>query len=826
MAKRLIISILLLFSGILLTAQTTKVKGRVTDKETGEPIPFAAVFLEGTTIGVSTDLEGYYAFETRDLTSSILTASLLGYEPASFAIVPGSFSEVNFKLLMTDNRLNAAVVKPDNRYMRSILKKIDAARDRNNPEKYEAYFCDTYTKVELDMVNPRNALTKVLIPKKLQFVYDYADTSVVSGQPYLPSMIAESIAERYRSHDPDKSGEIIRSSRISGLNPTNTLKQYTGSMPMRVNFYNPFINAFDVEFPSPIAQAGTMYYNYFLIDSLSVDARKTYRIRFHPKKAISSAAFDGEMLIDAQDWALREMHAKMQKDGKVNWLRDIVIDVENQRLGDSLWFYRNEKMYADFSVTLRDSSKMMSFLGRREIAYSTPLLGAEARTRIDSTEKAGDFKSYVAKDAGFKDDQWWEQARPIALSPKEKGIYEMIDSVQTTPFYKGMYGLFNMLATGYWETKYVGFGTYQRLISFGGDDGVRLRLGARTTRDLSRKVRAMAYVAYGFGDKRFNGGGTFEYMVNNQPFRKLTVNFNKDNVQLGAGNAVISNSSDLFKSLLGRPGGRKYSPALQGSISYSHEFTEGFTGAIALEHMTYYSNKYVPMVTPGGDVLNSISMNRLHLQARLSWGETFTRGIFEKHNSYSKFPIVTFDVIGAIKGITPNDYTFLRTEATMNWKLRMPPLGAAKVRLNGGHIQGNVPYPLLKLHEGNNSYYLDGNSFSCMDSYEFASDSWVTLFYEHNFGGWLLRKIPLIKKLELQEVFVFRTAYGVISDRNKEKTMLFPEGMKELKYPYMEVGVGITNIFRLLRVDTVWRLTHHEGHKRNFAVNVGLEVKF
>ena len=821
MKKCLLIFALLLFA-TLLQAQTTKLKGRVTDKDTGEPIPFAAVYLEGTTVGVTTDLNGYYSFETREK-GNILTASLLGYEPASFVIVPGSFSEVNFRLLMIENRLNAAVVKPDNRYMKRILRLIDEARDRNNPEKFASYSCDTYTKIEIDMVNPRNFLTKALIPKKFDFVYDYTDTSVVSGQTYLPSLIAESTAKRYHTSDPDKSSEVIEASRISGLNPTNTLKQYTGTMPMKVNCYNNFINAFDVEFPSPMSPSGTMYYNYYLIDSLQVEARKTYRIRFHPKKAISSAAFDGEMLIDAGDWGLREMHAKMKKDGKVNWLRDIVIDIENQRLGDSLWFYRNEKLYADFSVTMRDSSKMMSFLGRREINFSNPKVGEEAIQYIDSTGIQSKYKVRVDQEAGFRDEAYWDKARPYELTSRERGIYEMVDSVQNVPLYKGMYKLINMFATGYLDGKHVGFGPYYSMLSFNDIEGLRFRFGARTTKELSRRFRLTGYVAFGFRDMELKGGGTAEIMFGTQPFRKLTLNVSKDLVQLGQGNGILENGSNIFNSIFAKQGGRVFSPIFQVAAGYTHEFTEGFTGSIALEHMTYYSNRHVPMYTPDGEKWNSVSANRVHLQARFSWQETFTRGYFEKTNYYSKFPVLTFDVIAAARGITKRDYAFLTTEATLDWKVRTPPVGFGKLHFNAGHVQGSVPYFMLKLHEGNTNYFYDGNAFSCMRPYEFVSDTWVTLFYEQNFGGVLLRKIPLLEKLELQEVVTLRTAYGFLTPRNRENApLLFPTGLNELKYPYVEIGAGVTNIFRMLRIEGFWRLTHG----MSFGLNIGFDFKF
>ena len=88
-----------LATGLSAAAQTTKVKGRVTDAASGEGLPFVAVFFKGTTIGVSSDLDGYYFMETRDSTATMLCASLLGYEGQEIRISRGAFSEVDFRLL-------------------------------------------------------------------------------------------------------------------------------------------------------------------------------------------------------------------------------------------------------------------------------------------------------------------------------------------------------------------------------------------------------------------------------------------------------------------------------------------------------------------------------------------------------------------------------------------------------------------------------------------------------------------------------------------------------------------------------------------------------
>ena len=188
--------------GIDLNAQTTKVRGRVTEFGTGEPLPFVAVYFEGTTIGVTTDLDGYYSMETRDSSACMLTASLLGYEPQTYRISRGAFSEIDYKLRPVTSALNAAIVKPDNRYMKWILSQIDKHRDQNDPERRDSYRCDTYTKMELDLTNADEQIQNRLIRKNFGFVFDYMDTSVVSGKPYLPVMISETRAHRYHCPSP------------------------------------------------------------------------------------------------------------------------------------------------------------------------------------------------------------------------------------------------------------------------------------------------------------------------------------------------------------------------------------------------------------------------------------------------------------------------------------------------------------------------------------------------------------------------------------------------------------------------------------------------
>ena len=814
--------LLSLFLTLAAAAQTTKVKGSVRDAETGEPIPFASVYFDGTVIGISSDLDGNFSLETRSRDISTLTAHLIGYESQTVTVSKGSFSEVNFLLNKDMRQLQAALVKPDDRYLRSILDRIDRARAKHDPELAEAWQTRLYSKIELDATHAEDLIDKTFLKNTLGFVLDYRDTSAVTGTSYIPIMISETIARKYHALEPAVDKEIIEGSRISGLEQDNILRQFSGSYLLKTNFYRNQISVFNLDLPSPASAAGHPFYNYFLVDSLQVDGRKTYTLRFHPKRLVTSPVLDGEMNIDAEDFAIRSVHASLASKSNVNWIRHINVDIENQRLEDGKWFGKEERLFIDFSISVSDKSKVVSFLGNRTIVYSDSSFGPFPDMEGLST---GD-RVQVAE-APEKDAAYWETERPIELTDREQGIFRMTDELKGTSAFKWTYGISNMLITGFAESKKlgIGYGPWARTVTFNDVEGLRLQAGLRTTKEFSEKVRLRGALGYGFKDREFKGDASVEVMFDRAKTRKLTVYAFKGFEQLGRGSGVLT-EQNIFNSLLAKGGFNKQSMMFKASALYQHEFSPNFNAILEAQHLRLYGNDIVPLIRPDGTAADSFSVNQIHWTGRFSWEERVTRGFFDKVYIFTRYPVVTVDLVAGLKGITPEDCSFYRGELTMDWRVPAGAVGFGRLHLNGGAILGSVPYPLLKLHEGNQTYFMDRSAFSCMNYYEFASDRWVTGFYEHNLNGFLLGKIPLVRRLDLREVFTVRAAWGTISDQNRQNAPYrLLDGMGSLDRPYVEAGVGIANIFRILRIDGFWRLTHLENN-RNFVINVSLDLDF
>lgn len=830
MCRRLLILIGMVVATLTVAAQTTRVRGRVTDAATGRPIPFVSVLFPGTTTGITTDENGVYALESRDTVSRI-EATFMGYHPQTKSVRLRCFNTVDFALETADFAIEQVVVTPGENPSHPILKEAIRRKALNNPDEYERYSCETYTKMQLDLANVKTFKSKRM-QRNFGFIFDYVDTSALTGSPYLPMMISETKASLYHSKQPSFTREVIEANRVSGIEDTFSIAQFTGHINGDVNFYHNFIEVFGVRFAGPLAESGLSFYNYFLVDSLEVEGRKTYKIRFHPKRT-ATPVLDGEIHIDSATYALQSASARMPRGVNVNWIKSLQLSAKNRMVDSMRWFRERDRMEAEFSVTRSDSSKLISFIGSREVGYTqVDLDGPIPQQVLDLNNNV----TLSSEEPSNFDERYWEQVRPYALSERERSIYEMVDSVQQLPLYRNIYTVINTVIVGYYNTKYIGIGPYYKLLSFNDLEGLRPQIGARTTSEVSKRWRLTGYVAYGTDDERFKGGGTLEWMFRRDLTRKLTLHAKHDVVQLGAGQNALT-ESNILSSIFSR-GGERLSMVDMGELTYEHEWIHGISNRLSANVQRIEGNRFVPMLTPELKPVSAVNDYSISLSTRISKQEKIYRQIFDKRYLGSKYPILQLDLTGGYATLPDFREPYARMQLGVRYDPKLPPIGHSEILLQAGHLFGRLPYPLLKLQEGNGTYFYDPYAFSCMNYYEFATDSWLSLFYEHHFGGWFLGRIPLLRKLQLREVFTFKGVWGTLSKRNgnplreplSQAPLCYPLSMESVETPYLEVGVGVENIIRFFRVDCIWRLTHRDSKPgqrvQNFAVNLSLRLTF
>jgi len=208
------------------------------------------------------------------------------------------------------------------------------------------------------------------------------------------------------------------------------------------------------------------------------------------------------------------------------------------------------------------------------------------------------------------------------------------------------------------------------------------------------------------------------------------------------------------------------------------------------------------------DTISSVRTSEFIARIRWTKDEEFIGGAFDRATLRSRYPIFSIQGIFGVKGLFGSDYSYQKIEFQMEHKRPIGYLGSIRYGFSAGYVFGTAAYPFLKVHEGNQSYWLLQNAFNKLNFFEFVSDKYVGAFIENHWQGILFDRIPLINKLKWRLVTTGRITYGSISDRHTRE-MLLPADTKSFgSIPYAEASVGIENILKVARVDLVWRITH------------------
>ncbi len=789
----------LMLLSISISAQT-KVRGLVTDAATGEPLPFANVVFVGTTVGTITNPEGVYNMQTNQKCDSI-SFSMLGYDTYTVAIKPNTYQEINVELGQSDMVLNEIVIRPGENPAWRIMRNVEANRKKNNPDRLDGYQYECYNKMEIDLSNVSPSMTEKGIMKNFDFVMNYADTSAETGKVYLPVFITETMSDVYYKSSPSKKKEVISGSRVSGVESTN-VSQYTGQMLIDVNIYKNYIPAFGHQFISPVSDYWKANYKYYLLDSLYEDGHYLYHLAFKPKHK-QEFAFNGELWINDSTWAVKKVTAKMNNDVNINYVNDMTISQEYVYV-DSAWFLQKEELFVDFNIT----DKTMGLFGRKTTSRRDIKINPEFDSNMFSASNTEE--TIVLDEALTRDSSYWNSQRHERLTQKEQNIYAMVDSVKEVPIFHTITNTINMFITGYWAHSWWEFGPYFKIYSHNPIEGNRFRIGGRTSNEFSTDIKFNAHVAYGTKDQKFKYGAGFIYMVNKAPRRTIEMQYKYDYEQLGQSINAFT-EDNILSTILARRENDNLLLAQEFKYNYEHEYFQGFSNTVGVKYRRLYPSDVIPFKNESLQIdLHNIESYELSLNTHFCYNEKFVAGQFFRVSMSSDYP--AFD-LNATVGIWNNNGTYdkyYRITSSVQQQLSVNPLGKLRYLIEAGKVIGTVPFPLLKLHEGNETYAFDTYAYNMMNLYEFASDTYLSATLEHHFNGFFLNRIPLMRKLKWREIVYAKGLVGDISPKNSRDNALldFPSSLGDVNKPYAEAGVGLENIFKFFRVDAIWRLTH------------------
>ncbi len=816
--KQFYIFVVFLLFCSYLSAQNTRVLGHVKDSATGEPLPFCSIAINGTSLGTTSDFEGSFKLEF-DVASDTILVSCLGYRQQSIPVKHNQFQEIYVSLSQENITLDEVIIVPGENPAEVLLKKVIRSKKTNSPDNADFYEVDVYNKVQIDANNISEEFKSQRALKKFGWIFEYTDTSLVNGKVYLPLFITESISKIYFRGNPKSKREFISAVQVSGVE-NESIAQYLGNMYQNVNIYDGFITLFDKNFMSPVNDLALTSYKYYLMDSTFIDDTWCYKIMFKPRRK-QELTFSGEFWVADSSWAVKQFSMRVVNDANINFVNDLIIEQSFQQSDSGFWMPEKESLVIDFNVLQNDQKNTMGFYGHKTTSYKNYVL---KQTQENSFYNAPE-RVVVADDAHEKGLEFWRQERHDTLTKDEQTIYFMVDSIKKMPTFTTVYDLVDMFVSGYLNWGKADIGPYASMLSFNEIEGARFRLGGRTSEKFSKKIMPSAYVAWGTKDQKFKFGGGFLYLMNKKPRRGFQILFKHDMEQLGMSPTGFREDF-LLASFITRNPANKLTLVNELKAHYEHEWFTGFSNTIRFLHKDIFPIADTVFNFGEGTTRDKITTSEITLEMRFAYKERYVYTDFVRTSLGTIYPIIQFKYSKGIKDLWGGDYNYQKASFYFNDWFNVGNIGWSKYVIEAGKIWGRLPYPFLKMHEGNETYFFDETSFNTMNYFEFVSDEWVSLYYTHRFDGFFLNRIPLLRKLKWREVIWGKGLIGNLSAVNRSYSE-FPEGMHTLGKPYIEAGAGIENIFKFLRVDGVWRLSYLDHPDiAKFQVMFGMQVFF
>ncbi len=805
MKKNLLFFLLLLVSATAVFAQT-KVSGVVVDKS-NQPIPFANVVFKDSSEGIVTNEDGRFYLESQKTYTTLVISSVGFSEKEIILDKPVNY---NFKIQLSEAESLSEVVvfagktSKKNNPALDILRKIWERKRKNGLYQFDQYQMEKYEKIEFDMNSIDSAFMKSKLFKGMEFIFDQMDTSRVTGKTYLPIFINESLNDVYGDNKLKKVKEKIKANKTSGFNGNQQILSFVKDLYSDYNIYNNYLTFFDKSFTSPLSKTGVDVYNYVLKDSAYIDNKWCYNIVFYPRRK-NELTFKGDFWVNDSTFAIKKINMAVTKSANINWVKDIYLEQEFEVVSDSVFLLTKDYLMSDFALNKKENSK--GVYGKRTSFYRNHQFNKEQPVAFYKDEV-----NYMDDEVYNKSDEYWNENRFENLSKDELGVYKMLDTLQTVNKFKRLYSLVSILGSGYVEFKNFDYGPVFSTFGYNEVEGVRLRVGGRTYFGPNDPWRIQAYTAYGFDDDKFKYGLSGKWMVDKKNRIILSGGNRRDIEQIGASltttNDVLGRSfasSSVFSS--GSNGkltninltnmAIEMEPVknliFQAGISY--RTLESASPTFSLDYYTDIAN----LITKS-DVKQSEANFQIEYSPKR---KTIGFGV-ERSNVDSPFSRFFINYSHGFKGLLDSDFKYDKVQLYYKQPIIIGPLGRTNIIMEVGKTFGKVPLGLLSVIPGNQTYFTIENTFSNLNFYEFVSDQYATLQWNHNFNGRIFSRIPFMRKLNWREIVSVKGVYGTISDENRAinaSGLIYNAPEKG----YWEYSAGIGNIFKVFRIDFAWR---------------------
>ncbi len=813
--------------------------GRVVDAKTNKDVTGVDIFINESDRPALTTTSGNFLVQS-DTIIYKLKFLRKNYALQSIEISPQNASNIFVKLAQEKvSSIEEVVIhneKPKYKNKKenpayAIMQKVWERKRNNGLDKFDTYTFKEYEKIQFDANNLDSAFMKRKIFNKLDFIFDYAD-STASGKIGLPLFLNEAVYENYGENRPSKRNKrLLVAQKTSGFQDNQIITLTAKNLYRDINIYDNTLNYFDIGFPSPVGETGFSTYDYNLIDTISIRGENAFKIRYLPKRT-EVLAFQGYLYIDTDSYAVLGATLKSTQKINVNFINGISTELEYDNPDENTFLPR--KVITEIEMTPFSKKKSAkSIVAKRSVDYSDYGFNKPLEDKLFKRTEEEYSDQFVEKD-----DAYWVQARPDSLSKSEQGVYDMLDKLQQTPKFNRLVKLYETLGSGYYNVaKSIDLGSIFSVYGKNEVEGDRIRIGARTYFTRNDPWRLQFYTAYGFKDHQVKYGAEGRFMFNRVNRFTVGAGTRRDILQLGV--QLTNDDGIMARTFASSTLFARGENASLSSVNQTNVFTsiepwkniqlrlDGTMQSIKSANPDGFNLMYYK----DGNLRKTTNDSHLALSLIARPGAKFSQTGLDRTEHGTLAPTIILKYTRGIEGLFGSDFTYNKLQFMFYKPILIGSWGKLMMNFEAGKNFDTVPLALQNVIPGNQSYSLAANTFAQLNYYEFVADTYTTLHLEHHFNGKILSFIPLIKKLKLREVAFIRSAYGTLSDESKAINVAGFRYSAPSEHIYYEYGVGLENIgfgnLRIFRVDFNWRGNYLDRPDiSKFGIKAGFQVNF
>jgi hypothetical protein len=783
-------------------SQDIIVIGQVFSAEDGAPVSGASVWFSGTKIGATTNEEGYFFLQSPQMEKAVIV-SMLGYKRRE-AKLDKSRRDQMLEIYLKEDRsiLDEIIVTPNKAEINRILKSFHQNRAKNNPENFSGFELEKSSLTRLYLSNIRQKwLQKKIFSELKAGILQIEDSTLI--MPIHLNILKEN--KKYFEK------EIIDSTLFSEnktveLFGNEQLNLILGAYISQANFYKNTIDLFGKSFLSPTAKNGNLYYDYFIVDTIYIDGVKNYEIRFRPKNA-KNLTFDGTMRIDAANFALTKVTAALPKSVNLNYVNSLVIEQDFTKLDTTKYFYKsvNQDISFNYNFTFDKNQNYISAILNQKSDYENLRLLSDS-VKVDFAENE------------------------MILSPENRSFSSTIDTINAAKIQKAAAAIVDIIMNGYIHAGKVDFGPVANFVRYNALEGLRLTLSMRTSEKLNKNFTVGGYIGHSYADRKLKYGGEIQARFGAKKRNTIGLFYDNDVQRFGYGDALLLNENmvsgeNIFTSF---SWGQQYNKLLhsrKAEIKYGFE-KRGIRFSLNARAAKIYENPFLHFQKDDMLFLN-INLVSATANLRMSFKESSLDNFFHRYYLSTKYPIINiqaeygfYDLHNSKNEFISFKNPYLKLKLTVKQTVTFP-LGKFNYALETSKLFGNAPYILLESPTSIRGLWYNAYNFDLVNQNEFLADTYISAYLKYYSNGLIFNNIPYIKKLNLRETAFVNIAWGGIFG-NHSSILDMPQH-KNLNIPYIEAGIGITNILRFLSIESVWRITHREEMKWGIRAKVYLD---